>query len=303
MTTAFGPFRIGHHTHQGPRETNQDVVLSIALPEDRWLLAVADGMGGLEEGELASKTALGALYQALSQGSSLADAVRDANAAVFEEAVGRPMGTTLVASVVSGRQAEIVNVGDSRAYQSDPLGLIQVTRDHTMASEAKEEGMPHLAGFDGDAPQWGSALARYLGEGPEVKVDRFGPFDLIEGGWLLLCSDGLHGVLSADEMDELLVGRTDAQEAAAELVDEALSRETADNVSVALMHWPEAAPEVPAPASSHAGERKRRRERVLIGPSRSRKQKSTVGMALKVFLIVIPVMIALVFLIDWILSS
>jgi serine/threonine protein phosphatase PrpC len=171
-----------------------------------------------------------------------------------------------------------------------------------MANEAQEEGMPHLAGFDADTPKWGSALARYLGEGPEVKVDQFGPLDLIEGGWLLLCSDGLHGVLSADEMDELLVGRTDAQEAAAGLVDEALSRETADNVSVALIHWPAASPDVTARASSQARERKRRRERVLIGPSKSRTQKSTMGMALKVFLIVIPLMIALVFLIDWILS-
>jgi protein phosphatase len=306
MTTAFGPFRIGHHTHEGPRETNQDTVLSVALSENRWLLAVADGMGGLEEGELASKTALEALFRSISDGASLADAVRDANAAVYEEAQGRPMGTTLVAAVVSGRQAEIVNVGDSRAYQSDPLGLIQVTRDHTMANEAEREGLPHVAGLAEDAGQWGNALARYLGEGPEVEVDRFGPLDFIEGGWILLCSDGLHGVFSADEMDEFLVGRKDAQEAAAELVAEALSRETGDNVSVALMHWPEASSEIHEGTSplteSRRESRREGREKILIGPSKSRAKKTTMGMALKVFLIVIPLMILLVFLVNWIIS-
>jgi protein phosphatase len=304
MTTAFGPFGIGHHTHAGPRETNQDTVLSIALAEDRWLLAVADGMGGLEEGELASKTALGTLYQSLSEGAGLAEAVRAANAAVYEEADGRAMGTTLVAAIVSRGQAEIVNVGDSRAYLSDPLGLIRVTRDHTVANEAEEEGMPQLPGLDEGAGQWGSALARYLGEGPEVKADRFGPLDLIQGGWLLLCSDGLHGVFSAEEMDQVLENRPDAQEAAVELVEEALARNTGDNVSVALMHWPEASPRVPAQASSLNRGRRERRKKILIGslPSESRSEKSTVAIALKVFLIVIPLVIALVFLVNWIIS-
>ena len=79
MTTTFGPFELGHHSHAGPRESNQDTVLSIALPGDRWLMAVADGMGGLEDGERASQTALGALYRGLSDGKGIMEAVASAN--------------------------------------------------------------------------------------------------------------------------------------------------------------------------------------------------------------------------------
>ena len=158
MSSSFGEFRIGHHTHRGPCDTNQDTVLSIALPEGRWLLAVADGMGGLEEGELASKTALSSLYKSLSDGADLTSAVQDANRAVHQEAQGRSMGTTMVAAVVSGHRVEIANVGDSRAFQSDLLGLIQIIQDHTMAFEAEQAGSLPFGGMEDDSGRWGSAL-------------------------------------------------------------------------------------------------------------------------------------------------
>ena len=302
MSCSFGPLQIGHHTHQGPRDTNQDTVLSILLPDDRWLVAVADGMGGLEEGELASKTALGALYKSLLAGTDLLEAVREANAAVGREAGGRTMGTTLVAALISGRRAEIVNVGDSRAYQSDLLGLIQVTQDHTMAYEASRDGIIPMVGSEDESSPWGSALARYLGAGPEVEVDRFGPLDLLEGGWLLLCSDGLHGVMSLDEIDSFLVERADAQEAALGLVEAALEQKTGDNVSVALVHWPDSSPAQPAMDRSARRETQRGREKVLFKPKRKRPSGKALGLALKVFLIVIPLLIALVFFVDWVLS-
>ena len=302
MTDSFGPFLLGHHTHKGPRETNQDTVLSIELPDERWLLAVADGMGGLEKGELASKTALGALFRSLLDGADLVDAVRVANAAVYREAQGDVMGTTLVGAVLSGRQAEIVNVGDSRAYNSDLLGLIQVTRDHTMAEEAVRDGSLPLTELDGGSNRWAGALARYLGAAEEVEVDRFGPLDLLEGGWLLLCSDGLHGVMSLDEIDAFLVGQTDAEEAAIGLVEEALDRKSGDNVSVALACWPD--PSVtfvpPVPPRPEPGAWKP--EKILIRSLRSKPARKKGALAVVVFLVVIPLMIALVFFLDWILS-
>jgi len=302
MTTSFGPFLIGHHTHPGPRETNQDTVLSIELPEGRWLLAVADGMGGLEEGELASKTALGALYRSLSDGSDLVDAVHHANTAVNKEAQGRVMGTTLVAALLSGRQAEIVNVGDSRAYNSDLLGLLQVTRDHTMAEEAARDGSLAEDQLDTDSSRWANALARYLGAADEVEVDRFGPLELLEGGWLLLSSDGLHGVMSLDEIDACLKGQTDAEGAATELVEEALARQTGDNVSVALACWPDPslAPAPLSPQRLRASTWKP--EKILIKSPRTPPQRNKAVLAGMVFLVVVPLMVALVFLMDWILS-
>ncbi len=301
MTTSFGPFLIGHHTHQGPRETNQDTVLSIELPDDRWLLAVADGMGGLEKGELASETALGALYRSLADGADLVDAVREANAAVNREAQGEVMGTTLVGAVLSGRQAEIVNVGDSRAYHSDLLGLIQVSQDHTMAEEAARDGSLPITELDGGSNRWAGALARYLGAAEEVEVDRFGPLDLLEGGWLLLCSDGLHGVMSLDEIDKFLVGQTDAEEAAIGLVEEALDRKSGDNVSVALSCWPDPSATFVPPVPPRPEPDAWKPEKILIRSPRSKPARKKVALAVLVFLIVIPFMIALVFLLDWIL--
>jgi len=302
MTMSFGPFRIGHYTHQGPRDTNQDTVLSIALPEDRWLLAVADGMGGLEEGEMASKTALGSLYKSLSDGAGLISAVQEANHAVEREAQGRAMGTTLVAAVVSGNKAEIVNVGDSRAYQSDLLGLIQVTQDHTMAYEAEQDGSLPFGGTEDDSGRWGSALARYLGAGKEVEVDRFGPLDLLEGGWLLLCSDGLHGVLSVDDIDSVLVEHSDAGEAAVGLVEGALARNTGDNVSVALFHWPDSSPVLTISTQRRRRESRSRGEKILISTKRNRSSRKVLRLAVRLFLILIPLAVALFFLLNWALS-
>jgi len=311
MTTTFGPFKLGHHSHQGPRDTNQDTVLSIALPDDRWLLAVADGMGGLEEGERASKTALGALYRSLCDGEDLDQAVQKANAAVNKEAAGVEMGTTLVAAVVGGRRAEIVNVGDSRAYSSDALGLIQITRDHTMAEEAARDGSVHPAEVERGPGPWGNALARYLGSGAGVEPDRFGPIELQQGGWLLLSSDGLHGVMPTEEMESFLASYTDPQEAAQALVQEAMERGTMDNVSVVLAHWPEArgaeAPPEPvlrsSPPSPPPPSARKRGGEVLMGPRRSGRSRKRLARAVKLLLIVIPLLVAVGFLVNRMLSS
>lgn len=302
MTSAFGPFLLGHHTHTGPRETNQDTVLSIELPDGRWLLAVADGMGGLEDGELASKTALGALYRALSEGAGLEEAVGAANTAVHKEAKGRVMGTTLVAALLSGQQAEIVNVGDSRAFLSDALGLVQITRDHTMAEEAAREDFVPMEFSESTSARWAGALARYLGAGEEVETDRFGPLDLVEGAWLVLCSDGLHGVMSSDEIDGFLVGRADAEAAAEGLVEEALARNTGDNVSVVIAFRP-GPPETAGPQTfPRPKERTWRPEKILIrSPSTNPEKKNVVRIG-TIFFFVVLSMIALVFLLDWILS-
>jgi protein phosphatase len=303
MTASFGPFLIGHHTHRGPRETNQDTVLSIKLPDDRWLLAVADGMGGLEEGGLASKTALTALYRSLSDGADLKAAVRDANAAVNKQASGVTMGTTLVAAVLSGRQVEIVSVGDSRAYNSDLLGLIQITQDHTMAEEAARNGSLPFGQPEDESGRWAGALARYLGAGGEVEADWFGPLDLQEGGWLVLCSDGLHGVMSLDEIDAFLVEQTDAQKAAAGLVEAALERETGDNVSVALAHWPDLSERSVPSTPVRSAKKPRERETILIRAERSKRSRKRTPRAVIVFLVVVPLAAALVFVLNWFLSQ
>lgn len=236
MSDRDSHLQFGHASHAGPRETNEDTVLTIDLGDGRWLVGLADGMGGLEQGEMASRTALGTLYKGLSEGQGLVQAAQAANRTVVRESDGEERGTTLVAALVSGTTAEIINVGDSRAYHFDPLGLVQVTRDHTMGSEAQKEGA--FTAAEVAASPWSGALARYLGAGNEIEVDYFGPFEIEKGGWLLLCSDGLHRVFSLEDMEAELGAETDPEAAAERLVQKALDRGTDDNVSVALAHRP-----------------------------------------------------------------
>ena len=243
MTDPSRPLRFGERTHKGHRHSNQDAVLSTGLPDGRHLLAVADGMGGLAEGERASNTALAALLTSLSAGADLAQAVQQANAAVRLEAGGTAVGTTLVAALLDGNRAGIVNIGDSRAYHADALGLLQITRDHTMGEEARRKRAAgehlHTRVPENDAADespWASALARFLGAGDTAEPDVFGPVLLEEGDWLLLCSDGLHRVLSEEDMEAALRNSRDPADAAGHLVEMALDRQTEDNVSVALVH-------------------------------------------------------------------
>jgi len=134
---------------------------------------------------------------------------------------------------------EVVNIGDSRAYQLDPLGLLQITLDHTLGQEALRNGT--LTDQEADSSPMARALSRYLGAQEEVSVDYFGPFEVTERGWLLLCSDGLHNVFSTAEIEEILVGETNPETAANRLVEEALRKDTTDNVSAALAFRPEEA--------------------------------------------------------------
>jgi len=110
--------------------------------------------------------------------------------------------------------------------------------------------------------------------------------------------------MALEEIDQLLTEKPDAREAALGLVEEALKRNTSDNVSVVLLHWPEPSPK---PVQGRQPSRQRthgRREKILILHEESKSPKKDVGLglALKVFLIVIPLMFGLVFLLNWVLS-
>lgn len=203
------------------------------LPGGALLVAVADGMGGLEAGALASRTALAALRTAIAQGRPLAEAFREANEAVRAHSGEGRSGTTLVAALVKGDQVRVAHVGDSRAYHRGPLGLTQLTRDHTLVSDAEARGewaQRQVAGT-----RWGAGVTRSLGTSADVEVDELGPFTLGPTGYVLLTSDGVHDVLDLDTMEDVLDDTRDAAAGAAHLVELALEHGGRDNASAVLV--------------------------------------------------------------------
>lgn len=197
---AFGQTDRGHS-----RPNNEDGLL-IRPP----LYAVADGMGGHRAGEVASRVALEALSVHLPNPGlaprSLLDAVRHANQEVYALASQHSewfgMGTTLTAALWDGDLLHIAHVGDSRAYlMCSNVPLRQVTRDHSVISELVASGLvtPEMARLH---PQR-HVLTRALGVTPEVEIDLHS-VPLTPGDRVLLCTDGLSGVISGEEIEQVL---------------------------------------------------------------------------------------------------
>jgi serine/threonine protein phosphatase PrpC len=221
------------------RTTNEDAFVD-APP----LFVVADGMGGAQAGEVASQTAVEALRRALDGGRPLPEAAREANLQVFTLAERDPsrsgMGTTLTALRLSARneRAELVHVGDSRAYLLREGRLEQVTVDHSLVGEMVREGkLTPAQAFDHPAR---SILTRALGTEPGVKLDR-AELDLRAGDALLLCSDGLSSAVPDATITRLLEGGT-ARDATRRLVREAKNRGGHDNITVVVVRLAEEGP-------------------------------------------------------------
>lgn len=231
------PFRSSWYTDRGRRSTNQDAVAVRTLPGGRELAVVCDGIGSHASGGMASYIALEAVVDSLEKGSDLTEAVEEANRAVRREATGTPehdgMGTTLVALLRDGGQYVVANVGDSRAYRLDERGIRQLTRDHSFVAEAVGEGSMSVE--EAKRSPWRNAVTRNLGSDSEVEVDVFGPFDATDPHLAILCTDGLHGVLSDDEIAGLVGDTSDVRDLARVLAEAALGRGGEDNVSVAVM--------------------------------------------------------------------
>jgi protein phosphatase len=233
-----------------------DIGLNRQTNEDAWLVrpplfAVADGMGGAQAGEVASRVALQTLSGAAvtidprdraAAGEALLAAAHQANRRVWELSREYPsqagMGTTLTALVLCPSGARLVHIGDSRAYVVRGGELMQITDDHSLVAEMVRSG--ELA--EGQAPghPLRSVLSRALGTEPEPQIDLL-DVDLESGDVVLLCSDGLTGPVPAGRIAELL-GRDDPEAAAEALVTAALDAGGPDNITVVVIRLEEAAP-------------------------------------------------------------
>ncbi|MGH2632942.1 MAG: protein phosphatase 2C domain-containing protein, partial [Tepidiformaceae bacterium] len=198
------------------RTNNEDgAVITIVEREDgnydAWL--VADGMGGLAQGEVASGLALETAVKYLREvqswddpGGVLHAAFLAANAAVFErgtssgELTQSGMGTTLVAVLAeeaSGRYW-VGNVGDSRAYLLSPMGVRQITHDHSLVADRVRLG--ELTEEEARTARHRNVITRAIGVERLVEPEIMGPAQFHESESVLLCSDGLHGMVTDDEI-------------------------------------------------------------------------------------------------------
>jgi serine/threonine protein phosphatase PrpC len=211
------------------------------------IFVVADGMGGAQAGEVASKAAAEAFDRDLPSGSPesfLRETIEAANREIHELARDDPsrkgMGTTITAAIVNpeGEEVAIGHVGDSRAYRLRGGRLERLTRDHSLVEEMRRKGQLTDAQAE-DHPQR-SIITRALGPEPEVDVD-VQTVPAKPGDVFLICSDGLTTMLGEEQIAKLLSGATSMEAATRALVDEANRAGGRDNITALAFRLEDAA--------------------------------------------------------------
>ncbi len=239
-------FDIGSLSDVGrERSENQDSVGYFQTSDGRWsLFLVCDGMGGHAGGQRASQLAVEVIGRAFGQlvetrgiGEALERAIVAANTAIFNEASENPtlkgMGTTCVAVVTGGGEALFAHVGDSRIYRIRPRSVEQLTKDHTAVQRMVDGGL--LTEEEAREHTESNVLARCLGVRETVQPELRGPEPVLPGDRLLLCSDGLTGLVE-DEIIAAIASMYPPQEAVSKLVELANDHGGHDNISVQLVY-------------------------------------------------------------------
>jgi len=222
------------------RRNNED---AYAFDTDAGVAVLADGMGGLEAGEIASHIAVETILEGLRDAKRVSDAavvaaIAQANRAVLEKSIekGVEMGTTVVTWLLTGQgQCLIGHVGDSRAYRVRAGILRRLTRDHSMVQQMIDDGLINEA--EAETSPNRNVITRALGLTGQVDVD-VRSWVHTPGDLYLLCSDGLTDMVTEVEIQTILAGAdTDVslKSAAAALVNRANDAGGHDNVSVMLI--------------------------------------------------------------------
>jgi serine/threonine protein phosphatase PrpC/outer membrane biosynthesis protein TonB len=264
IPTIWGESNVGkqrtHNEDQVYPDTRHKTSLRPPTPQAvqarGYLLVVADGIGGAQVGDTAANFAVRAVTdhyyadpRAMSLDRLLQSAVEIANTNVYNYVRTSPAfqqaGCTLTAAAIRGSELVVAHVGDSRAYLLQDGKINRLTRDHNVA-EMMASGQPLPGGGQGLA---GNMLVRSLGAGPAVEVDIYRPI-LKPGDTVLLCSDGLHGVVSDEEIRQI-ASRETPEKGARKLIDLANARGGPDNISVVIARVPGSAAAPAGDKSSH----------------------------------------------------
>jgi PPM family protein phosphatase len=201
------------------------------------LFAIADGMGGAQAGEVASRLATAALKESAGNGGGeqrIADLIQEANRRVYDRSSTDPntsgMGTTITVALVGDEQVAFGHVGDSRAYLIRDARMEQLTEDHSLVNELLKTGK--LSREEAESHPQRSVITRALGTDPDVDVDTF-TVRTENGDLFLLCSDGLTDMVSEDSILHVVERhRDDIDGALRALVKEANRGGGQDNITV-----------------------------------------------------------------------
>lgn len=202
------------------------------------LFIVADGMGGANAGEIASKMALDVVSGHFAITRELVPSIALANEVIYDASRSSPqyqgMGTTIVACAVKKNIFHIAWVGDSRAYLIRGSALQQVTTDHSMVQEQVDKGM--LTPKEAATASFRNILTRALGIGPKVEPGSI-EIPAMDGDYVLLCSDGLHGMISDAAIQDTVLRLRVPEEACSSLIEQANAAGGKDNCTVVIIHY------------------------------------------------------------------
>ncbi len=243
-------------THPGYHYDHNEDALDARLYADHvgtrlGFFAIADGVGGQQGGEVASRLAIIAVWEHLYRDvwqpallgappepsackQALAAAMCAANEAVYRErtAQGSEMSATLTVALMVGRTTYVGNVGDSRAYRLDHQGLCRITKDHSLVQRMVDAG--ELTPQEVYTHPRRNVIYRSIGDRPRLEPDTF-VTELNGDARLVLCSDGLWEMVREDGLEEVLLAEPDLQAAADRLVRNALLAGGEDNISVIIV--------------------------------------------------------------------
>jgi PPM family protein phosphatase len=222
-----------HKTDTGrQRHANEDSYFARAP-----LFAVADGMGGAQAGEVASRIAAGAFERGpqnddVSAEGQLEELAQKANRRIHklaqEDSSRAGMGTTLTAAMLRDDEVALGHVGDSRAYLLRDGQLKRLTKDHSLVEELRRQG--RLTEEQAEEHPQRSIITRALGPEPSVNVDTM-TFPARDGDVFLLCSDGLTTMVSDDQIRDILVNSRSLRSAVNKLIDAANRGGGRDNIT------------------------------------------------------------------------
>lgn len=220
------------------RSVNED---SIMMNPDVGLWAVADGMGGYEAGDIASKMIVSSLEDIVKEEhldtiiNNIEDKIIDANHRILEYAEimhdGRIIGSTIVSLLIKGQVGVCMWAGDSRLYLLRNNQMKQLSRDHSHVQELLDQGS--ITEEEAVDHPDSNVITRAVGTGEEVYVD-INVFNVQVGDTFLLCSDGLYNAVDESEIEQQMK-RNDADNAVKQMIVSALENGAPDNVSIIMV--------------------------------------------------------------------